>query len=1030
MFNENTRVKIPATIHFLKLGYEFQSLYDAKIDSSTNIFVERFKNSLEKINKREISENDILKLISEIRILINNNDLGKSFYNRLFSSEFDIKLFDKDNYYNNNFAIVNELTFGENKNEHTNTFRPDITILVNGIPLSFLEVKIPNNDGGIQVEFDRMINKRLENNLFKKYFNLIQIVSFSNNMEYEEIDTNTIDEVKAGSFYSTPNGKNTNFSFFREEIENYYENYKYKNVDKELEIKIIKENYGNKNIVDSAEFETNKSHLTPCNKFITSFYDIDRFSYMLEYGIVFLTEIKKIKNETTNKVEELPIKQKHIMRYPQFFATRAILERMKKENKNGIVWHTQGSGKTALAAFSLNVIKDFFSKKNINTKFFFIVDRLDLMIQARTEFSNRGFNVIDVKDKNELALQMKSHIDEGNDGIGTICVVNIHKIIEESKMPNIKNYYNINTQRIFFVDEAHRSYKLHGEFFKNLMTCDKNGIYIALTGTPLLKKTERSNLKFGNYIHKYFYDKSIADGYTLKIKKEKIDTIAKADIKRNLQFENKKIKSKDVLESCDYVNCISKYIQDDFINFRYLHDDDTLGAMIVCASNNQAKKIHKWFQENSSLKTGIVLSDAQNSIEQNKLNKQYQIDFREKNDLDILIVHYMLTTGYDVKRLKKLYLLRGPKTQSLLQTISRVNRPYKNKSGKTYKYGYITDFVDIEKEYENTIESYRKELETEINDECDENVSLSKLLVDKDEIIEKYNNHINNIYKFIKLDNLEKFNDNLYSFEKDILLDLRKNLNVIKECSIEMKLSQIDNLPNAVDENKIKHFLKMVNNRISFLNLVNNTIETISVMNNDEIIEVIYEFIKSKITLLNLDYFNPNSDKFKKLKNNITEIQNEIIENKNSNDLEYKTLEESLISIFFNLNIDKYENIDDFLNDLSKIKEQKNKIDESNRLIAELYGGNLAFAKTYKQSISNFDVDDKSIEILLKNAYELLKDKINNVHSVSLSGEKSFIDFVKKEITISLLNEQIFDQIKDCYDSILKTLYHNLVIQK
>lgn len=70
------------------------------------------------------------------------------------------------------------------------------------------------------------------------------------------------------------------------------------------------------------------------------------------------------------------------------------------------------------------------------------------------------------------------------------------------------------------------------------MTCDRDAIYIALTGTPLLSKKERSNLKFGDYIHKYFYDKSIADGYTLRIKKENIDTVARAEIKRNLELED------------------------------------------------------------------------------------------------------------------------------------------------------------------------------------------------------------------------------------------------------------------------------------------------------------------------------------------------------------------------------------------------------------------------------------------------------------------------------------------------------------
>ena len=80
------------------------------------------------------------------------------------------------------------------------------------------------------------------------------------------------------------------------------------------------------------------------------------------------------------------------------------------------------------------------------------------------------------------------------------------------------------------------------------MICDNEGVYIALTGTPLLTKKERSNLKFGDYIHKYFYDKSIADGYTLRIKKEDIDTVAKKEIKQNLDVEDNKLDNKDVYE--------------------------------------------------------------------------------------------------------------------------------------------------------------------------------------------------------------------------------------------------------------------------------------------------------------------------------------------------------------------------------------------------------------------------------------------------------------------------------------------------
>lgn len=91
-FNEDTRVKFSAPIQFLRLGYDYQSLKGAQIDFDTKIFVDRFKTSLERINKRTISNNEIFALLAEINSLIKNNNLGKEFYNRLLSSKYPIKL--------------------------------------------------------------------------------------------------------------------------------------------------------------------------------------------------------------------------------------------------------------------------------------------------------------------------------------------------------------------------------------------------------------------------------------------------------------------------------------------------------------------------------------------------------------------------------------------------------------------------------------------------------------------------------------------------------------------------------------------------------------------------------------------------------------------------------------------------------------------------------------------------------------------------------------------------------------------------
>lgn len=1027
-FNEDTRVKFPATIQFLRLGYQYQSLKDAQIDFNTKIFVNRFKSAIEKINNLELSNDEVFSLIEEIHSLMKYNDLGKELYKRLTSTEHAIKLIDFDNVSNNDFAVVDELPFSIKEHTEEGSFRPDINILVNGMPLAFLEVKHPNNSGGIQVEFERMINKRLKNDDYKKFFNLLQIVSFSNNMEYEEADDDIAEDVKAGSFYTTPNGQSTSFSFFREDIQGYHAKYQLKEIDIDTIKYVVKDGGYNPAETDTPEFTTNLSDLTPCNRFITSFYDKERFMYMLRYGIMYLTEIKKKHNATTNTYEELPIKQKHIMRYPQFFATRAIIKRMGEKDKNGIIWHTQGSGKTALSAYSNRVIKDYFAKKNVNTRFFFIVDRLDLMMQATTEFTNRGFAVTNVNSKLEFAKELKKPLDDKNEGIGTICIVNVQKLMEESKMPKVENDYNVKVQRVFFVDEAHRSYNIHGEFFKNLMTCDSNGIYIAMTGTPLLTKKERSNLKFGDYIHKYFYDKSIADGYTLRIKKEQIDTTAKAEIKENLDIENQDLNSKDVYESDDYVESISKYIEKDFRQFRFINTDDSIGGMIVCRSNPQAKAIHEWFKKHSKITTGLVMSDSENNAIQNDINKQNQINFRENGYPDILVVHYMLTTGYDVKRLKKMYLLRGPKAQSLLQTISRVNRPYKSPTGKVYKYGYIVDFVDIEKEYNNTLDAYIKELESDLKDDGDD-VSLSGLVVDKEDIKKKFDKLVTELRKFIATDNIELFVNMMQYFNKEALLKIRKLLTSVKECSIEFKLSRATEYADLINDDKVNKYLKAVNDRIAFINLTTQTLNTLDIMNNDEVVNIIYEFIKTKIIVLDLSKFTLLPEDYDKIKDVVSNVQDEIRKNKNKKDIKVQKLEDLLKKIFEKLQMFEYDSVDELTDELKVALEESRKINEENERLSRTYGGSYGFVKTLSDCVVETNIDRSILERVLAIVYENIKDTIYD-DALLVQGKKGFVDATKAKVTKVLLKEKLYTTIKAYYDDILEILYINLLLYK
>lgn len=1011
VFNEDTRVKIPATIQFLRLRYDYQSLKDADIDFQTKIFINRFKPALEDINGRDFSYDEIKEILMDINNVIKNNDLGKEFYNWLVNPLGKVKLIDFEDITKNDFAVVDELPYCVVEGTEAGSFRPDINILINGIPLSFLEVKKPNNDGGIQKEFDRMINQRLRNHEYKKFFNMMQFISFSNNMEYEEADD--AEDVKAGSFYTTPNGQNTSFSFFREDDEMYHLNYPYKQISMD-KVKFVLNDCGyNPAEADTPEFKENLQENTPCNSFITSVFDKERFLYFLHYGIMFIS----------GKVPE-----KHIMRYPQFFATRKIIERLENGGKGGIIWHTQGSGKTGLAAFCNRVIRDYYAKKNINARFFFIVDRIDLLRQSSIEFKNRGLNVINCKNKEEFTNEINKLLSTNIDikSIGEICVANIQKL--ESQLEEARNDYNANIQRIFFIDEAHRSYCSTGEYLKNLMTCDVDGVYIALTGTPLLSKKERSNLKFGDYIHKYFYDKSIADGYTLRIKKENIDTIAKSEIKKNLDIEDNRLNDKDVFESDAYVKALGAFIEKDFVNFRLQNSDNTIGGMIVCRTNPQAKKVHEWFRQNSKISTGLVITD-QNDSTQAQINKNNQIDFRDTLVPDMLVVNFMLTTGYDVKRLKKMYLLRGPHAQSLLQTISRVNRPYKSPNGKIYKYGYIVDFVDIEKEYDNTIEAYIKELEADIKENGENEGSLVGLVIDKEDINKKYHKYADELENIISTENLERFSKQLTFYNKETLLKIRRLLNGIKECETEFILSRAIDYAKQIDAEKNRKLLRAVQERIDFINLSTKTFDMMSVISNDEVVEILYEFIKTKILILDLGQFTPDNPTYQRFEKTVREIQNEIKNNKNKEDIKVVKLDQLLQEIFNKLSISDLSDLDTITDELLEALKQARDINYENDRLAQIYGGNYAFVKTYQDAIEKYSADKSEIEKMLVYIYSDIKDIIE-ADTLIVQGRKNFADSIKHDVTKLLLKDNIYVKVKSFYDQILNELYTNLQIFK
>ena len=1007
-FNEDTRVKLPATIHFLRLGYKYRSYNKAiesgQVDFHTKIFKDSFLSAINKINGSNFSIDEIQTLIDKIHGVISNNDLGKEFYSWLIDPIDKVKLIDFENIENNIFEVVDELKFGEQDEGH---FRPDINILINGIPLAFLEVKKPNNEGGIQVEFDRMVNQRYQKVEHRKYFNMIQLTCFSNNMPYETDDDRDV-EPKQGSFYSTPNGSQTTFNFFREENKDVVPMLEDNN--DVIELLLIDNGYS-PSVMSTPEYLTNVAINTPCNSFITSLFERNRLMYFLHYGILYVQE---------------DVLKKHIMRYPQFFASKAILKRIQSGGKSGIIWHTQGSGKTELSVYVNRIVRDYYASLGVNARFFYVVDRLELLNQTKTAFEIRGVEAVSVDNKQDFIVELNRVLDkkQNKNAFGACCVVNIQKFSES--LPEVTNDYNAKTVRIFFVDEAHRSYaKGTGEFYKNLMLVDRDAIFLAMTGTPLLSKKERSNLRFGDYIHKYFYDRSILDGYTLKIKKEEMETLAKADIKRNLELELKGKKGKEkasVLESDEYVAALCNYIETDFKNFRYTNGDHSIGGMIVCNSNPQAAKVQKWFENNSNLNTRLVTDEVPSEV-----NKESQKDFRDsKNGIDLLIVNLMLTTGYDVPRLKKMYLLRAPKEHSLLQTISRVNRPYKSPNGKVYQYGYISDFVDITEEYDRTVAQYLKELHEELTDpdNPDEN-NGDKLVFTIKTIEEKYNKALDKLNDIQEHENLEEYNNFLTRItDKDPLYLLLRLVRTILDCRTEFLLSRADEKANAIDRVHFKELQKLIQHRIDLINLAANPVNTLDFLSEKEVVELVFEFIKVRTVIL--DMKNVKAPEPIKIK--VQSLTHEVKRMKNRDDEEVIKLDEFLRKTFEKLSFNSADDLSALDAELQDAIDKARKINKENEKLAAEFNGEFAYVKTYQDMCKNhpdFDKDDvlKFIKILAEAVAG-----IKSVNTLVLLGRTNFIANIKKQTSGKLLKEGLYSKLKlaELFDSILGNLFVNL----
>ena len=1025
-FSEATRVQMPAMVHLTRIGYTyFGKLSEDKngtvYDGDTNILLQVFERQFKNLNPGH--EGEFLQVLKDIRKELNDDDLGRGFYNRL-KAVSPVKLIDFDNIGNNTFHFTAEFTCKNGQDE----FRPDITLFVNGLPLCFVEVKKPNNHGGMLAESARMNKERFPNKKFRRFINITQLMIFSNNMEYDALGG--IVPIQ-GAFYCTGARSYAPFNCFREEnlssqkIAPFHRDYLYKEIDKTVEKQILSD-YNCQVIHTSPEYQTNLGFNTPTNRILTSMCSPERLLYIIRYSIAYV----RMEREVDGKIESTD--QKHIMRYQQLFASLAIRQKLAEGMKSGVVWHTQGSGKTALSYYLTYILNDFYSKQNKVAKFYFIVDRLDLLEQATQEFEARGLVVSTANTRAELMEQFRNNqAQQGVSGQAEITVVNIQRFAEDKEKVRISDYAT-NLQRIFILDEAHRGYKPGGCFLANLFDADTDAVKIALTGTPLLKEERASSKVFGNYLHTYYYDKSIADGYTLKIIREDIETSYKerlSDVYDKLEtlVQKKDIRKSEIIEHPSYVNELARYIMTDLKEFRKIQGDETLGGMVICETSEQARRLYDVFQEEwqkyqpkpikiklsdgsyvvgepevdykskyRPLKAGIILHDTDDK----ETRKQIVKDFKKNMTVDILIVFNMLLTGFDAPRLKRLYFGRKLKDHNLLQAITRVNRPYPG-----MRYGFVIDFADIKRNFKETNEAYLQEL-NRFNDvdETGESAAtdtFTQVIEDKEEILNQMKKVRQTLFNYT-YDNAEEFSSEISTEEdKAVLLDLKQALESAKNMANIVRTFGDDEMKEQfakLEITKLPQLLSEVQRRISIINQKEafNTNEETKTLINEAMMDI--EFTFSKIGQEEMRLISGGVELKEKWQRTISSFT----QNFDQDDPEFISLREAFM--------ERFKEHGFVIDTIAKFNEETQALDEIIGRLQDLQKRNNVLLKKYK--------GDEKFARVHKRIREVNKQREDK-------GQKPMFSFLDEEIAaiLNIIKEDVDGKVYDRNDILKKDAY-------
>ena len=637
---------------------------------------EKYKFSASTIGQaiKDLNEDLVTGLISTNEKIYDLLTLGKSYQENMVDGtkrSFDIKYIDFEHPENNDFYVTEE--FSVLRMNGKDYARPDIVLFVNGIPLAVIECK------DASVPIIQAISQNIRNqkpDYIPQLFKFIQIVMAANKNETKYATCGT-----PGKFWSTWN-----------------EQY----VEKQNELL-------NKTVIGR--------QVTKQDRDIISLFEKERFLELIKDFIIFEAGKKKI------------------CRYQQYFAVKAMLERIKHDKKGGVVWHTQGSGKSITMVY---ITKKLMEDKEIqNPQVVIVTDRVDLDKQIHKTFNRIGVEAARATTGNNLTDLIK------NEKIRVITtVVNKFETV-------VKSEISVDAPNTFIlVDEGHRTQ--YGEINRRMQEVFKGAIYISFTGTPIMKRDRNIFDKFGGLIHKYSLDDALKDKAIVpliyegkmvdqEVSKEAIDMRLDM-LTRNLTSEQKI----EVMKKWSRFEKVASSEQrleliawDIASNYNQTLKGTGFNSMLACNKKVEAVKYYNIFKDEfPELEVAVVISSPDmregegsidedtndivkkfyiNAISSYKNEEEYEETIKSKfinGDIDILIVVDKLLTGFDAPKASTLYLDKQIKEHNLLQAIARVNRLCDGKD-----YGYIVDYRGLLGELDKALTMYQEAGLEEFNEE-------------------------------------------------------------------------------------------------------------------------------------------------------------------------------------------------------------------------------------------------------------------------------------------------------------------------